>query len=539
MTAAVRDPDEIALGPFVSHVTHESGTISWIGPPDTEIPSVEVQKADTTTWKDVSVTTDVPGFQTLDGPVDHVRHTAPVSGLTAHSAYRYRIPVSEGAYTTPGRFRTAPRPDSDEPVTFLVSSDVHAAHDPMAAAMANAEADFVLLTGDLTRGYGYHWEHWQTFFDSARPYLETKTFWPIPGGHDISHDTAENFRLLFGFERHGTTTGEPGRRGTWYQIRYGDVAVFALDTIYDIDVQYNWLTEALPTCDARWKIVAFHDSILQAGSYGEILPVEWDGGGTFDAERFVRLFAEHGVDLAVSGDHHIYERTRPIDGGGRTPTTFVCTHGGSNHRVVRPSPIIAGGIGQQAHVFGSVTADRNTLTFTAERADGAQIDHFSRAHSQNGRYQPEVMARAIPVERARELAHVFTGQDMTHDLRYARRDVKARFLEFPVDDEPVDVELDVSTIPDDCVLRIHETDDSTAWRTETQDVSIDGEVARITIRAPASLGTTNSTFIPTVEGGPNITDPQPEFRATLRDNDRSYDPVTLRPSFGVGFGDDS
>lgn len=82
-----------------------------------------------------------------------------VGGLEPATAYHYRFvvgkPAVPGETSPPGRFRTAPKPDSTDPVRFVISGDSNAGYSAsrgvdfyVLSAAAEEEPDFFVYFGD-------------------------------------------------------------------------------------------------------------------------------------------------------------------------------------------------------------------------------------------------------------------------------------------------------------------------------------------------------------------------------------------------------
>lgn len=158
-------------------------------------------------------------------------------------------------------------------------------------------------------------------------WIDEGAFFPIPGDHDYGdqcsdpdapadlHAYLEYFDLPVGPEDE-----------TYYDVRLGDVHVFALDSMPEchrdggakLARQQTWLADTATASDAALKIVLLHNPPYSSGvSHGSVEELRWD-------------YADWGVDLVVAGDDHIYERS---------------THGGV--------PYVVNGLGGiEAHELG-------------------------------------------------------------------------------------------------------------------------------------------------------------------------------------------
>lgn len=98
--------------------------------------------------------------------------------------------------------------------------------------------------------------------------------------------------------------------GPWFAQRYGPVLLVVLDSNRPDDPeQLRWLRMTLARSDATWKVAVMHHPMRSAGYHGSDLDVR---------AAFAPAFRQYGVQLALAGHDHDYQRTGAIDG-----TTYV------------------------------------------------------------------------------------------------------------------------------------------------------------------------------------------------------------------------
>lgn len=502
-------------GHVVTQVDADSAQVVWVSPPTVTSGALvlEPEGGGEDEARRFESRSSVPRFQRRgEDDLDYVRHLVSLDGLEANRAYRYRVLCDGDEGSRSGRFVTPPAADDDaEAFEFVVMSDTHNRHDSIAEAVAGDEPAFVVITGDLTGGRGHDWGAWLSFFDSARPYMESSVLWPVVGGHDVR--PARNFRALFGFDDPDAEPADEDDAATYYSFRFGNLKLLALDHVYDREAQLEWVEQELARTEADWIIVALHDSVFTVGSRGSLLRgVYRDFAGTFE---------RHGVDVVIFGHDHIYERALPLGAEGVKPVHYITTHAAGNFREPRPSPVVAGGMGRKAYMYAHFRIDGNTLAMEAREADGTVIDRLELVKDEQGMYQDSVMDAAVDKELALELAHIYTGQDLDADLRYERRDLEAEFASFPKADQPVEVTLEVERFPAGSELMIEEQADPAGWRVEEQTIRIDDDTASLEVTAPVELLHGEGTLDPPLELGANV-----------RLDGRAFEPVTLRPGLG-------
>lgn len=228
----------------------------------------------------------------------------------------------------------------------------------MASTETNNEFDYdaVVLLGDMIYEEGD-----PELIDRVvrRPYarvLGGKTVLvPALGNHDVQLEQGD--RIM-------AELGAPGR---WYSVDIGSVRLIVLDsTRPDDQAQLAWLESALAGADGRWLIAAFHHAAYSAGKHGSDESTQ-----TF----FVPLFAQHEVDLVLSGHDHDYQRSKPIRG-----VTYVVSGGGAKLRSTGYANFTV--VSASELHFVDITVDDTTLTLVARGLNGL-IDSFTLS-----RYSP-------------------------------------------------------------------------------------------------------------------------------------------------------
>lgn len=101
-----------------------------------------------------------------------------------------------------------------------------------------------------------------------------------------------------------------GQPGPWFARRFGPMLVVVLDSNRPDDPeQLAWLKQTLAKDDAVWTVAAMHHPMRSAGYHGSDRAVRG---------AFAPLFKQFGVQLALAGHDHDYQRNREIDG-----TTYI------------------------------------------------------------------------------------------------------------------------------------------------------------------------------------------------------------------------
>jgi hypothetical protein len=95
--------------------------------------------------------------------------------------------------------------------------------------------------------------------------------------------------------------------GPYYRRLLGDVELFVLDSNAVTGRQTAWLARALAESTALWKVAVFHHPAFTCGAYR---------GHPTIVRRWVPLFERYGVQLALAGHDHNYQRFVPRRGVG-------------------------------------------------------------------------------------------------------------------------------------------------------------------------------------------------------------------------------
>jgi 3',5'-cyclic AMP phosphodiesterase CpdA len=132
---------------------------------------------------------------------------------------------------------------------------------------------------------------------------------PVLGNHD--YRSGEQHQIL---ER-------LGRENPWYTQQVGPVRVLVLDSTRVKDKeQTQWLRTTLgkPQPAGTWTVAAMHHPAYSAGYHGSNQAVR---------DAWSPLFAEAGVQLALAGHDHDYQRSTPQDG-----VTYIVSGAGAKLR---------------------------------------------------------------------------------------------------------------------------------------------------------------------------------------------------------------
>jgi len=154
--------------------------------------------------------------------------------------------------------------------------------------------EFVLMTGDNLYGRERPRDYENKFSIPYKPIIDAGVkFYASLGNHD---DAGQINYKLFNME---------GRKYYSFKPKPG-VRFFALDTNYVDTKQLEWLDKELSASGSDWKIAFFHHPLYSSGGTH----------GSADAQRELLepIFLKYGVNVAIMGHEHFYERLKPQKG---------------------------------------------------------------------------------------------------------------------------------------------------------------------------------------------------------------------------------
>jgi len=132
-------------------------------------------------------------------------------------------------------------------------------------------------------------------------YLSPCEFTGLPASHVMgNHEFYHNSQL---FADHFSFPNRYAADEVNYWYRYGNALFMILDSNYkNIATHRNFLDKAIASNrDAKWRIVAFHESLYSEGAY--------INHSASYRTSWISAFDELGIDVALSGHDHSYTRT--------------------------------------------------------------------------------------------------------------------------------------------------------------------------------------------------------------------------------------
>jgi 3',5'-cyclic AMP phosphodiesterase CpdA len=209
--------------------------------------------------------------------------------------------------------------------------------------------DFVLMLGDNIYGGKSQLDFERKFELPYKPLLDADVkFYASIGNHDNPNE-----RLYAPFNMGGAR---------YYSFKKGNATFFALDSNYMDSSQLSWLERQLQSTSTPWKICYFHHPLYSDGRFH---------GPDKDLRAVLTpLFVKYGVNVALSGHDHVYERIKPENG---TYYFVVGNSGELRYHNLKPSAEMAAGFDtDRDFMLAEIAGDKfyfQTITRTGQVVD--------------------------------------------------------------------------------------------------------------------------------------------------------------------------
>lgn len=232
--------------------------------------------------------------------------------------------------------------------------------DRIFASLDAANVEFVLHLGDIVDNAASD-EQWEEVIGAARRHhLRLR---PVVGNHDRLVGTSDRGEARFG-------EYFPDLPGTFYRFSHGGLAFLMLNSERSLmpwTEQGCFLGEQLKKVQST-TVVCLHRPVFTCGRRDL-------------ANQFLRRVSLHArladtpATLVLSGHHHYYDRTLPLDG-----ITYVVSGGGS-HKLYPAADADATTAAFHAGVnhYGLVDVYTDRLDVRVLSTDGTELDRFSVA----------------------------------------------------------------------------------------------------------------------------------------------------------------
>ncbi len=336
------------------------------------------------------------------------KYGAVLSNLEPDTEYMYRVGLNN--LSDVRYFKTAGAGE----FSFAWISDYHH-YDPLPNRLANAMnmistvisanqgVDFILSTGDDV-AYGGSYNYWRGLFNQA--HFKNYMWVTMNGNHDNMDMTdTKNTPNFFRDTRNNPQNGYAGQEGVSYWFKYGNTLWIVLNTedaAAQVPTAQAWAADVIRKNPTQYIIVAQH--------------YQWFDGntGAYSSSGFTRwnaFFDRWGVDLALSGNNHIYVRTHKLynqqvsaDPGKGTVYVQAVSSDGDRGRTMNPT--LSSNADKIAYrwtngtttVGGSlVTVNENGIKVSLYDNNGTRLDYAEiPANKPNPALLPPVVKYVVP-----------------------------------------------------------------------------------------------------------------------------------------------
>jgi hypothetical protein len=249
-------------------------------------------------------------------------HEVQLTGLPSNAKYYYAVGNEAGQIAGADGdhfFTTSPIPGTVQPVSIWVLGDAgknkegnveqREVRDAFYAYNGGPHVDLILALGDNACEDGLDWEFQTAWFeDMYEASIINSPTWSTIGNHEVNSADSEQetgaYYEIFNFPRNGEAGGVPSGTEAYYSFDYANIHFICINT-EDVDQSpdgemYAWLQADLAANDREWLIAFFHRQ-----PYYDSAPMR---------SIFLPLLESAGLDLAMFGHKHAYQRSPLING---------------------------------------------------------------------------------------------------------------------------------------------------------------------------------------------------------------------------------
>lgn len=268
-----------------------------------------------------------------------IRHTVVLHGLKQHTVYQYKLSSGNFFSQDPGQiryFRTAP---TSKKWAMGIISDMHVyapLPDRQKAAMNMVRQlekqhrkpfDMMLHVGDMA-AWGGSYSFWPMLYADS---TFSRYVWAgVNGNHDNMTRQNGQSNAFFRNVNNNPVNSYMGETGVSYHFSYGGALFIMLNneamrSEEGLARAQDWTREVISNNPATYVIVMSHYQWFMG-----------EDGRSSQYARWQELFDQCGVDLAISGNNHIYVRTNALYAGKETDgskgTVYIQTPSSDNER---------------------------------------------------------------------------------------------------------------------------------------------------------------------------------------------------------------
>jgi len=284
-------------------------------------------------------------------------HHAMVTGLTPATQYYYVCGDSQGGFSDPNTFSTAP--SVNVPFSIGVYGDMGTERAGETIKRVNDLAkdqrvSWIYHVGDISYAddqpdFQYTWNRW---FDLMDPTTAVMPYMTTPGNHEYIADASPaiweetRYFKVYNDRFNMPSYSSNGSTNMWYSFDYSYVHFISIDTETDypgavfgdhFGDQIAWLESDLQKAASDpnrkpWIIVGGHRP-MYSSDHDQSNATDGAPMNTVDNDAysiqvaFENLFHKYGVDLYFTGHVHSYERTYPVYQNHVNSTSYVNPQG--------------------------------------------------------------------------------------------------------------------------------------------------------------------------------------------------------------------
>ena len=272
-----------------------------------------------------------------DGLAGVTDHSVTLSGLSPDTLYYYSVGTSTETLAGGDStffFRTHPLVGTSVPTRIWVIGDSGTAN-ASAQAVRNAYINFAgtratdawLMLGDNAYSNGTDPEYQTAVFNIYPTILKQAFLWPTLGNHDTAQSSNPPPTLpyyqMFTLPTNGEAGGIASGTEDYYSFDRGNIHFVCLDSMTSdrspTAAMATWLRNDLSATAQTWLIAFWHHPPYSKGSHDSDTETEL----VQMRQNILPILEDYGVDLALTGHSHSYERSFLLDGHYGTSGTLL------------------------------------------------------------------------------------------------------------------------------------------------------------------------------------------------------------------------
>lgn len=264
-----------------------------------------------------------------------LRNTVELKNLEPGTEYMYKCGTNHAKKVR--YFKTAP---SSGQWSAAIISDFHA-YTPLPKRVESAmgmistlekqnanDFDLILHVGDIC-AWGGSYSFWRDLYSQS--YFSKYMWAGVNGNHDnMDRKSTRLSNDYFHYANNNPENGYKGEKGVCYYFKYSNALFIMLNSESmrseeGLAAAQVWVKKIIKSNPSKFIIVMEHYQWFFATN-----------GQTSQYSRWSNLFDEYGVNLAISGNNHIYARTDALYKGAKTDgskgTVYIQTASSDNGR---------------------------------------------------------------------------------------------------------------------------------------------------------------------------------------------------------------